>query len=244
MANLVAVDNKNHKHIKINNTLAETHGKNLHLIPAIVAEFTNLAVQYPILLTKNGDTGQFVCAAMLGFESGENLFWQNEQWQGIYLPLQIQRQPFFISTTPVKNTTQETENTEHLVCIDLDSPTISTSDGEFLFTEKGAETDYFSQVKYRLSQIMQGEIDNQQLIDQLQEMALLQPVALEITFINQQKTRLNGLYTIDKDKMATLSPEQVSKLHQLGLLLPIYTMIASLGQIYSLIDKKNMQLKS
>lgn len=97
MANLVAVDNKNHKHIKINNTLAETHGKNLHLIPAIVAEFTNLAVQYPILLTKNGDTGQFVCAAMLGFESGENLFWQNEQWQGIYLPLQIQRQPFLLA---------------------------------------------------------------------------------------------------------------------------------------------------
>jgi len=29
-------------------------------------------------------------------------------------------------------------------------------------------------------------------------MALIQPISLEITFINQQKTRLNSFYTIDK----------------------------------------------
>jgi hypothetical protein len=245
MANLVAVDNKSHKDIKINNALVEAHGKNLHLVPAVVAEFTNLALQYPIVLTKNGDTGEFVCAAMLGFENKENLFWQDEQWQGIYLPLQIQRQPFFIGKNPTKASSEnKQESAEHLVCIDTESPAISTTKGEPLFTAIGEETAYFSQAKNCLAQIMQGELDNKLLLEQLQEMALIQPIALEITFINQQKTRLNGLYTIDKKKLAILNNEAVVKLHQLGLLLPIYIMTTSLGQIYSLIDKKNKQLEN
>ena len=102
MANLVAVDSKSHKDIKINNTLVEAHGKNLHLVPAVLAEFTHIALQQPIVLTKNSETGQFVCAGMFGFEEGENLFWQNQQWQGLYLPLQIQRQPFFIGEVPIQ----------------------------------------------------------------------------------------------------------------------------------------------
>tara|TARA_B110000091_G_scaffold144840_1_gene154616 strand:- start:242 stop:1045 length:804 start_codon:yes stop_codon:yes gene_type:complete len=245
MTSLVAVDNKSHKDIKIINALIEAHGKNLHLIPAVLAEFTNLALQYPIVLTKNGDTGAFVFAAMLGFEDRENLFWQDEQWQGIYLPLQIQRQPFFIGKVPTKVSKEKKQQSEeHLVCIDTDSPAISTTEGEPLFNAIGEETAYFSQAKNCLAQIMQGELDNQRLLEQLQEMALIQPIALEITFINQQKTRLNGLYTIDKKKLATLNNEAVATLHRLGLLLPIYIMIASLGQIYSLIDKKNKQLEN
>ena len=96
MTKLVAIDNKNHRNLKVDASKAELHGAQVHLIPAVLPEFTNLAAQYPLVLTKNGDTGQFVCVAMLGFEANENLFWQDGQWQGIYLPLQIQRQPFFV----------------------------------------------------------------------------------------------------------------------------------------------------
>ena len=245
MASLVAVDNKSHKDIKINTSLVDAHGKNLHLVPAVVAEFTHLALQQPIVLTKNGETGQFVFAAMFGFGDKENLFWQDEQWQGIYLPLQIQRQPFFIGEVPGKlGKEKKRVNEEFSVCIDTDSPAISRTEGESLFTAIGKETPYFEQAKNCLAKIMQGELDNQLLIEQLQEMALIQPISLEITFINQQKTRLNSLYTIDKDKLAALNNEKISKLHQLGLLLPIYIMIASLGQVYSLIDKKNKQLEN
>ena len=243
MANLVAVDSKSHKDIKINNTLVKAHGKNLHLVPAVLAEFTHIALQQPIVLTKNGETGQFVFAGMFGFEEGENLFWQNQQWQGLYLPLQIQRQPFFIGEVPIQPGKEiKRENDDFLVCIDTNSPAISTTEGESLFSATGEETPYFKQAKNCLVQIIQGELDNQMLIEQLQEMVLIQPISLEITFINKKQTRLNGLYTIDKEKLAALNHEKIFKLHQLGLLLPIHIMIASLGQIYSLIDKKNKQL--
>ena len=43
-------------------------------MPVVVSEFPLLAVHYPILLSKDADTGAFYCGAMLGFDAGENLF--------------------------------------------------------------------------------------------------------------------------------------------------------------------------
>ena len=247
MTNLVAIDNKIHKQVRIDSNKAELHGAELHLIPVVLSEFVNLAVQYPIVLTKNGDTGQFICVAMLGFKPHENLFWQHEQWQGLYLPLQIQRQPFFVGNVDVKNTEQGISS-QQVVCVDFDSPTIvenchNKNQGEPLFTDDGSETEFFQQAKARLAQLLQGEVTNKHFIEQLNELNLLQPLSVEISFINQEKTRLNGLYTIDKEKLSALSEQNVFTLHQAGFLEAIYTMIASLGQIYALIDKKNKRLE-
>jgi len=243
MTKLVAIDHKIHKHLKITPEKAELHGAELNLIPAVVAEFNNLAVQYPIVLTKNGETGAFVCTTLLGFEKYENLFWQNGQWQGVYVPLQIQRQPFFVGDAANE---ASTKNGDYIVCIDVDSPTIvesTTNNEQFeyqtLFTETGEDSQYFQQAKQCLAQLLQGEIDNEKLINMLVKLDLLQPLSVEITFVDEKSTRLNGLYTIDQDKLSALADEHIIALHHHNLLQPIYTMIASLGQIYALIERKN-----
>lgn len=245
MDNLVEVNSEVHKNLRINPGKAEIHGANLRLIPAVVPEFTNLAVQYPIVLVKNGDTGQFVFSAMLGFEEQENLFWQNEQWDGLYIPLQIQRQPFFLGVND-NQSSQANQDANYAVCIDSNSPMItdfSDSNSEPLFAENGAESDYFLRSKQSLIQLFQGEVQNENLLTLLNKFELLQPLSVEVTFINEQRTRLNGLYTIDQEKLANLPDECLIELHKNELLQPIYTMIASLGQIYALIERKNALLR-
>ncbi|GLX79058.1 SapC family protein [Thalassotalea insulae] len=250
MTRLVAVTPKQHQDIQIDKQKVEAHGAELNLIPVVTAEFTNLATQYPIVLTKNGDTGEFVCAAMLGFEAKENLFWQNGQWQSIYLPLQIQRQPFFIGNS---NGEATTTNQDYVVCLDSESPAIVNSPSTShsgdanphlvrLFTDNGEESDYFQQIKQTLAHILQGEQHTKAFIKALNTAQLIQPLSLEVTFADQQSTRLNGLYTIDQQKLAALTTEQVGKLHRDGWLAAIYTIITSLGQIYSLIERKNQRL--
>ncbi len=234
MTQLVVIDNKNHLKLKIDSNKAEQHGANLHLIPAVMSEFINIAVQYPLVITKNADTGQFVIAAMLGFEAGENLFWREEQWQGLYLPLQIRRQPFFVS-----NTDKNSDKGDYVICFDSNSPTISHDDGQGLFDDNGEESEYFQQAKSCLAQLLRGEVDNKRLLTHLEEMDLLQVMKMEITFANQQTTKLNGLYTIDQDKLANLSADRIANLHSEGLLQAIYTLITSLGQMHHLIDLKN-----
>ncbi|TWX64035.1 SapC family protein [Colwellia sp. C1TZA3] len=236
MASLVAVDNKKHLNTKVDLNKVERHGANLALIPVVLAEFIHLAVQYPIVLTKNGDTGQFVFSAMLGFEENENLFWQQAQWQGLYVPLQIRRQPFFVEMSDEKH------HNELAVCLNTDSPAVSEETGQALFDEKGDESSYFKSVKANLTQLLLGEKENKVLIATLTSMALIKPMSIDITFINQSATKLAGLYTIDEVKLATLNNEQILSLHQSGLLSAIHTMIISLGQIHTLIDLKNKSL--
>jgi hypothetical protein len=253
MAQLVAINPQLHRQLRLHPAKAEWHSKGIQLMPVVPTEFASMATQAPIVLTKNGQTGQFVSVALLGFAPGENLFFSNNSWQGDYLPLQIQRQPFFLGQAEAAGTqdTQETQVApEFVVCIDNDSPTIcpptsqgsNSDDTQQLFTESGADSAYFQQAKQCLAELLRGEQQLQQLMQALLGHDLLQPLSLDIVFDNEQSTRLNGLYTIDQQKLAALSPVALVALHQAGWLLPIYTLIASTAQIYPLIARKNRQL--
>ena len=80
-------------------------------------------MQYPIVITKNADSGKFVCVCVFGFEQGENLFWKEGHWDGVYTPLNIARQPFFIG--------DDTSDTSHhfSVCIDVDHDSFNEKNG-------------------------------------------------------------------------------------------------------------------
>ena len=104
MENLVALEQSAHQHIKIDTQKAQSHAKNLNMIPVVMAELSQIAVQQPIVFAKNSETGEFTLNALLGFEQHENLFYQQSQWQGVYLPLQLQRQPFFVGDTHSQQT--------------------------------------------------------------------------------------------------------------------------------------------
>lgn len=241
MENLVALEQSAHQHIKIDTQKAQSHAENINMIPVVMAELNQIAVQQPIVFAKNSETGEFTLNALLGFEQHENLFYQHSQWQGVYLPLQLQRQPFFVGDTHAKQT-------QYPVCINLNSPAVinnqaqSQNDLEPIYTQNAEESGYFKKIKQCLGHLLQGEIDNKKLIDTLLQHELLQPLSLEVTFQNRQKTKLNGLYTINQERLAQLDSDQITLLHQRALLPAIYTVITSLGQIYPLIERKNAVL--
>lgn len=244
MADLIAINPKLHATLRIAPDKAEIHSRGIQLLPVVAAEFASIATQSPIVLTKNGQTGQFVTVAMLGFAPGENLWFADGRWQGAYLPLHLQRQPFFLGQSG------DNGQGDYVLCIDPDSPAIiqeqqsvaTETATERLFQDDGSDSPYLQQIKGVLTELLQGEQQQQQLVQALLAAQLIQPLSLEITFANQQSTRLNGLYTIDQQKLATLDAATLVQLHQAGWLAPIYTMIASAAQLYPLIARKNQQL--
>lgn len=232
MSNFVALHNQHHQQLRIDTQLIESLGATNNMVPVVISEFLRLVVHYPIVFTKSSETGNFLCVALLGFESGENLFWNNNQWQSIYTPLNIMRQPFFIGH----------ENNQALICIDTDSHTLTTGQGEAIFDSTGKETDYLHKIKSRLAELLEGETHTQEFIKTLLALNLIMPMALDISFANAQQQRVQGLYTINEERLAQLDATQLITLQQQGYLQPIYTMVASLGQIYALIQKKNERL--
>ncbi len=237
MTHIVAFDPKVHHQIRLDLTQMTASCAKVQLLPVVPAEFAQVATQTPIVLTKHGHTGQFVFVALLGFQPGENLFWQQGQFQGLYQPLHLRRQPFLLG--------YEGENP--LLCLDLSHPALVAQPdqaGECLVQSDGADSPYLQSVKSCLGELMRGEQQLQQLLPLLAELELIQPLSLAITFANQQSVQLQGLYSIDQQKLAALSAEALWRLHQHGALAAIYTHLASMAQLYPLIERKNALLGS
>jgi hypothetical protein len=237
MSRLVALDNKAHRHLRVAPEKIEAQGARLHMVPVVLGEFLKLCVQYPIVLTKKADTGRFVCVCLFGFEKNENLFWRNGRWDALYTPLQIARQPFFVGADESSR-----EPGQFVLCIDTENDSLQERSGELLFDEQGNETPYLQRAKSLLAALLTGEADTERFTDKLLALNLVQPMRLEIDYANRQSQRVAGLYTVDEERLKSLSPEHLVELHSLQYLAPLYTMLASLGHVYSLIHRKNALL--
>lgn len=240
MAHLVALDNTAHRHIRIDSARVEVAGAALNMVPVVLSEILRLVVQYPVGLAKDKDTGRFVCVALFGFYDQENLFVDHGQWNAIYVPLQVSRQPFFLG-----NASDNGEGSDQfVVCIDVEHPGIVADAGEAIFDASGKETAYLERMKQNLAELLDGEAATQQFIATLARLKLLLPMQLEITFENGESTQVEGLYTIDEARLSALGADDIASLHAQQYLQPIYTMLASLGHIYAMVDKRNKRLAS
>ncbi|MFT7558258.1 MAG: hypothetical protein ACI93R_000152 [Flavobacteriales bacterium] len=232
MSNPIMLNNSTHRNINIDTKKIEQLAARERMIPVVISEFLKLSVQYPIAFIKNSDTGRFLAVAIFGIEEGENLFWENGQWSGVYTPLNIMRQPFSIGT-------DESNGNEKVICIDTDSPCISRTGGARIFDDEGKETAFLEQAKSILSEIHESEIDTNTFIQCLLEHQLMKSVSLNITLANKEALTVQGIYTIDEEKLESLDKEETYTLHNKNYLKLIYIMIASMGHTYTLIDRKN-----
>ena len=237
MAHLVSLDTTAHRHIRIDSTVVEVSGARLNMVPVVLTEFLKLVVQYPIAFAKDKETGRFTCVALFGFHDNENLFVENGQWNAIYVPLQVSRQPFFLG-----NASEKPGEDAFVVCIDVEHDSIQAEAGEKIFDADGNETAYLERMKQGLAELLNGELPTQQFIQTLTGLKLLLPMQLEITFENLESTEVEGLYTINETRLAELSADEIASLHAQGMLGPIYTMLASLGHIYSMVDRRNKRV--
>jgi len=232
MAKLTALSPTLHKNLKINTDKIEAQGAHERLVPVVITEFSKLVVQYPIVFTKSEDSGEFVCVAVLGFEPNENLFWQQHRWQGIYTPLQVLRQPFYVGHDQGQN----------VICIDEHARSISCDHGVAIFDDKGGETEFLRDVKKMLAQLLKAEQETKRFIHTLLEYDLLVAMPLDITFANGEARSVRGFYTIDETKLESLDADRLVSLQKAKYLSPLHMMLASTGHFYSLINLKNARL--
>ncbi|WP_111642563.1 SapC family protein [Marinimicrobium alkaliphilum] len=237
MSEPVLLDSNTHKNTRVLGDARTVVGPVSRNCSVITQEFQRLASHFPVLLTKNEDTGQFACVALFGFDPGENLFVEKDRWQVGYVPLNIRRHPFMIGaqTTPAGEE-------EHVMLIDMQSERISEQDGEALFNDRGFPTPFTENMTSVLKTLKDGFVETQDFIQALLEQEMIVPANFEIQFRNGERREINGLYTISQDALDALTPEQVVAMHRSGHLQAAYMMIASLGQMEQLIERKNQRL--
>ena len=229
MANHAPLNNVDHKNLRVVTTRGAAYGDAVMSALTFPAEFRDLQACYPIVFAQDGNGG-YDAIALLGFEQGENLFLGPNGWDAPVIPLTVERQPFMIG-----------RGDELSVHIDLDSPRVRDGgiEGEALFLTYGGTSEYLERISSVLRTIHDGLAASRAFVAALVELELIESFVLDVELDDGSQNRLAGFYTINEDRLAQLSAEQLAALHGKGYLQAIYMAVASLAQFRALIQRKN-----
>ena len=207
------------------------------LAPAFLGEFRSLACEFPIVLTKDGETGQFLCAALLGL-SPQHLSCVDAggEWQDAYLPWSLKRQPFLIA-----NQANQEGTVTPMLSLDTAHPMVSQDSGEPVFDSSGALTDVAEAKLAALRSINDFATKTAEFVDRLMSLELLTGLKVQGQTASGQDIVVDGIYGIDEEALGQLSESVLGELHRANQLEPIYLMVASLGRISAFMRQINHQ---
>ncbi|MCL1499959.1 SapC family protein [Xanthomonas nasturtii] len=228
MTNAVLLNNLDHRELRVITAHGGAYGDDVMSAVTFPQEFRQLQAQYPIVFHRS-DSGRFQPLALLGLRLGENLFLDGARWDAPYVPLAIQRQPFLIGEQP----------DGPMVHVDLDSPRISSSDGELLFREHGGTTDFLDHISQVLRTLHDGLAASEAFVERLLRYDLLEPFTFEASLNNGLECRLAGLYAVHEERLRALDDDALLALHRHGDLEPLYMAVASIAQFRHLLERMN-----
>ncbi len=228
VSNYVALNWREHHALKFRAINDFSHAKHEHLLPVSKEEYCRLACDYPLVFVKNSETGQFQAVALTGIAPGQNLYWQQDRWQARRLPQTVQLEPF--SFVVIDGNLQ--------LAIRQQTPWLDLAEGVPLFEAEGVESVWLQQKRAQVLRYLQQLQLSREWVFRLLELELLEPKVLQLA--NGQQ--INGLYLISQQKLAQLSKEQLSELHQQGDMLLIMAHIISLQHIETLVQWAQIQL--
>ena len=237
MAKFELLNNVDHNDMRVKTHRSGELGDNLWYVPTFPAEFRNIQRCYPIFFMKNPDTGKFQAVAVFGFEEQENLFLDEDGWNAGYIPLSIMRQPFLIGMQQAQQ--ESVSGTQLVVSVDMESPRVSTTEGERVFLEHGGNSEYIEQVTSILKVIHEGFERSTSFADMLLGMDLLESFVLDVELDDGSTHYLSGFYTINETALAGLEGKDLVVLNNNGYLEAIYMVIASMANIPDLVEMKN-----
>ena len=233
MSQYEVLDKEKHRQLKVRTGHSAALGDAVMYVMTYPIEFRDIQSCYPILFTKDPNTGGFFAAALLGFEADQNLFLQDDDWDASYVPAMLQRQPFLIATGG------ENDKKSPVVSLDLDHPRISQDEGEALFDSEGAPTEFLDQKIAVLDKLHQGLQHSNGFIEALLRHELLEQIGLDLTFNNGDKKSLQGFYSIAEERLYQLKGDVLEALNQAGYLQPVFMAVASLSRMRDIIERRN-----
>ncbi|MBL4908430.1 MAG: SapC family protein [Alteromonadaceae bacterium] len=232
MANIVPIKKEQHQNLKIATKRNLAHAAGQHIVPVNAREFAQASTSFPVVFVQDPDSKRFRSVIMLGLEAGENLYYTDDKWQGLYVPQSIGMAPFGLGLDPEKEKTLTT-------CVDLDSPFVGEDKDQALFDAKGKDTEFFQNVQESLGQLYDNEVASEKFMQEIIDNDLLQELELTMAFVSGEKKKLTGIFTLNEKKLQALTDEQVIDFHKRGLFVPIYAMLGSIGQVNRLIQLHN-----
>ena len=240
MSNFVALDNTTHALLKVKTQYNEDCGNNINQALVFPTEFQALQREYPIFFRKHEDN-RFYAVVILGLDKDENLFLDSGRWNARYIPAIQMKGPFTLEIRSFNETLSE--QAEPLVKINTNDPRVNDEDGENIFLPHGGYSPYFEGILQALRRIHIGSQTQNDFFEHLSSFKLIEPVTVEANFSETSRYLVPDLYTISKERMAELTPDELHKLNMLGLLEHCFAVLSSNGNMSKIVDMKTLKSK-
>jgi hypothetical protein len=234
MANLVALNSQAHLGMRVS-PLPTRECAQINLVSVIPREFPRLLAHYPIFFVKSQESGRFEPVALLGFEARENLFFTADRWDVDYVPLQIQRHPF--SLLPRGGAAGAPAALD--LAIDTSSSQVLTEGGERLFLDDGKPSKFMENMASMMQALVSGSTEAYAFTGRLAELGLIEPVQLNVEFVDRSEKKLQGLYWIAAAALEKLPAAPLAGLRDRKYLEWMYFQMASLSHVSVLVARKN-----
>ncbi|WP_374523737.1 SapC family protein [Sphingopyxis sp.] len=235
MTSHAILDSRAHRDLRVRVDAGADLGDGVMAALTVPAEFRRVQGHFPILFRRETGQERFFAVALLGFETGENLFLGAAGWDAGYRPLSLAIQPFLVGRAANGAASAQ-------VHIDLAHPRIAAAGrdaGERLFDADGLPTPFLEDIAEKLGDLDEGYRESEAFFAALAEHELLEPFTLEVTLDDGSLSSLVGFHIIGEARLRALDAAAAGRLHEAGHLMPIFMAVASLAQIRPLVDRKN-----
>ncbi len=233
----VLLNNIDHQDLRLIMRGGIEFGDGVNQVLVFPTELEQVQRDLPVVFRPDGD-GRLRPVALLGLDRDENLFLGPDGgWLCDHVPALLQRGPFAIAASPSGDGALQ-------ITIDPDHPRLSRSEGAPLFLEHGGNAPILD----RMLGVLRASYLGQQLLDPmvqaLQAANLLRPFDLELRVGPDRAYAISDAMTIDRERLAALTGEELDALHQSGFLQSAFMIAASLGNLQRLVDRKGARLAS
>jgi hypothetical protein len=225
MSSPVPLKKDKHAKLKVIQSGDFTRFKDKHLIPIVNQDFFALQAEFPVVFVKNQQTGEFIPVAVMGLREGQNLYCQTKEWKAHVIPMSFGNAPLVIARA-------DPEGEQYIVLVEEDSPMLSETEGEALFTASGEKTEFLERKVDIMLNIAQQSVQTQAVCKQLADMNLLMTQVVQLRHRPDSKMyNIDGIYTVNEDALNKLSEADFLLLRSNGILPLIYAHLSSLQQL-------------
>ncbi|MEQ7874462.1 SapC family protein [Sphingomonas sp. ASV193] len=233
MSNHAIVDAAAHRELRVRTEPSEAMGDAVMSCFTVPDEFRRLQNEFPILFRRDATSRALSAIVLMGFEAGENLYFDQGQWRARNRPMALAVPPFLVGRgAPDSDQLQ--------LHIDLDHPRVSRDGaGTRLFDDGGRPTALVEETIALLGALDGGHREAGAFYAALDRHQLTESFALDVELASGAKHRMVGYEMIAEERLAALDPAVLGELNAAGQLEPIFMAIASLANLTKLIEWKN-----
>jgi hypothetical protein len=223
---IVGVDPKVHGKLRLDRDGGFGFAANAQFVPLGLEEIEAAARDYPVLFT--GDT-QPTAIALLGLQSGQNLFVQHDgSWRPeTYIPAYVRAFPFVFVASAT--------SADLLLGMEPDAACLGADRGKPLF-EGDKPTEALNEAIALTAALRQNLLAAEELARMLDQAGLLEPEEAKIDFAAGGSAVVRGFKVLKRERLDRVNDQTFLEWRRRNWLPAIYAQIASTGRWLRLME--------